>query len=48
MLEKDILEILLTEEQIQEKIRELGAVLTEEYQDKYVLAIGVLKVDYLS
>ena len=35
MLAKDIEEVLITEEQIQEKIRELGAVLTEEYQDKY-------------
>ena len=43
MLAKDIEEVLITEEQIQEKIRELGAVLTEEYQDKFPLAIGVLK-----
>ena len=43
MLEKDIEEVLITEEQIQEKIPELGAALTEEYQDKFPLAIGVLK-----
>lgn len=43
MLEKDILEILLTEEQIQEKTRELGAALSAEYKDKFPLAIGILK-----
>lgn len=43
MLEKDILEVLLTEEQINEKTRELGAALTAEYQDKFPLAIGILK-----
>ena len=29
-MDKDILEILLTEEQIQSKIKELGQILTEE------------------
>ncbi|TQR06592.1 hypoxanthine phosphoribosyltransferase [Psychrobacillus soli] len=43
MLEKDILNILLTEEQIEEKVRELGATLTKEYEDKFPLAIGILK-----
>ncbi|WP_342507758.1 hypoxanthine phosphoribosyltransferase [Sporosarcina sp. FSL K6-2383] len=43
MLEKDIEEVLITEQQIEEKIHELGATLTEEYQDKFPLAIGVLK-----
>ncbi|MBD7946246.1 MULTISPECIES: hypoxanthine phosphoribosyltransferase [Psychrobacillus] len=43
MLEKDILEILLTEEQIQEKTIELGAQLTADYADKFPLAIGILK-----
>ncbi|MFF2755648.1 hypoxanthine phosphoribosyltransferase [Psychrobacillus sp. NPDC058041] len=43
MLEKDILEILLTEEQIQEKTRELGATLSADYKDKFPLAIGILK-----
>ena len=43
MLEKDILEILLTEEQIQEKTNELGAMLTADYADKFPLAIGILK-----
>ncbi|WP_227397278.1 hypoxanthine phosphoribosyltransferase [Jeotgalibacillus aurantiacus] len=43
MLNKDIEKVLYTEEQLQDKIKELGAELTEEYQDKYPLAIGVLK-----
>lgn len=43
MLEKDILKVLLTEEQIEEKVRELGATLTAEYEDKFPLAIGILK-----
>lgn len=43
MLEKDILEVLLSEEQINQKTRELGALLTEEYKDQYPLAIGILK-----
>ena len=43
MLEKDIEEILISEERLQEKARELGATLTRDYQDKYPLAIGVLK-----
>ena len=43
MLQKDIEEVLLSEEQLQEKINELGAQLTEEYQDKCPLLIGVLK-----
>lgn len=43
MIGKDIQEVLITEAEIQEKVNELGAVLTEEYKDKFPLAIGVLK-----
>lgn len=39
----DIEKILISEEEIQAKVKELGAVLTEEYKDKFPLAIGVLK-----
>ncbi|WP_316572807.1 hypoxanthine phosphoribosyltransferase [Neobacillus sp. YIM B06451] len=42
-MRNDIEKILVTEEEIQEKIKELGARLTEDYQDKFPLAIGVLK-----
>ncbi|ANU20873.1 hypoxanthine phosphoribosyltransferase [Planococcus plakortidis] len=43
MLQKDIKEVLISEEQLQEKARELGEVLTRDYEGKYPLAIGVLK-----
>ena len=42
-MEKDIQQILLTEEQIQSKIRELGEILTVEYADKNPVIVGVLK-----
>ena len=42
-MENDIKEILLTEEEIQNKIKELGAVLTAEYKDKNPVVVGVLK-----
>ena len=42
-MERDIKEILLTEEQIQNRIEELGKILTEEYKDKNPLVVGVLK-----
>lgn len=43
MLQKDIKEVLITEELLQEKARELGEILTKDYEGKYPLAIGVLK-----
>ena len=42
-MEKDIQKILLTEEQIQAKIEELGEILTAEYADKNPVIVGVLK-----
>jgi hypoxanthine phosphoribosyltransferase len=42
-MDQDIKEILLTEEEIQKKVKELGSVLSEEYRDRFPLAIGVLK-----
>ncbi|MCA1032820.1 hypoxanthine phosphoribosyltransferase [Bacillus timonensis] len=42
-MNNDIEKVLVSEEQIQEKVKELGKVLTEEYKDRYPLAIGVLK-----
>ena len=42
-MENDIQKILLTEEQIKNKIKELGEILTEEYKDKNPVIIGVLK-----
>ena len=34
---------MISEEEIQTKAKELGAALTEEYKDKFPLAVGVLK-----
>ena len=42
-MEKSIQEVLITEEEIQNRIRELGAILTEEYKDKDPIVVGVLK-----
>ena len=42
-MERDIQQILLTEEQIQNRIKELGAILTEEYAGKNPVIVGVLK-----
>ena len=39
----DIERILITEEEIQAKVRELGVILTEEYKDKNPIIVGVLK-----
>jgi hypoxanthine phosphoribosyltransferase len=42
-MEKDIEKILVSEEEIQKKIKLLAEQLTEEYKDRFPLAIGVLK-----
>ena len=42
-MEKDIAQILLTEEQIKARIRELGEILTAEYADKNPIVVGALK-----
>ena len=42
-MEKDIESILLTEEQIQNKVAELAAMLSEEYAGKDPVFVGVLK-----
>ena len=42
-MHNDIERILLTEEEIQAKIKELGMILTEEYKDKNPVIVGVLK-----
>ena len=42
-MEKDIQEILISEEQIRQRIDELGKILTEEYQGKDPIVVGVLK-----
>ena len=42
-MEKDIQKVLLTQEQIQNRIRELGEDLTAEYAGKNPVVVGVLK-----
>jgi hypoxanthine phosphoribosyltransferase len=42
-MHNDIAKVLITEEQIQAKVRELGEILTEEYKDKNPVVVGVLK-----
>ena len=42
-MEKDVLEVLLSEEQIQNRIRELGEILSKDYADKDPVIVGVLK-----
>ena len=42
-MDKDMQQILLTEEQIRAKVEELGRILTEEYADKNPVIVGVLK-----
>ena len=42
-MEKDIQKVLLTEEQIKAKIKELGEILTAEYAGKNPVIVGVLK-----
>jgi len=42
-MQRDIKEILISEEQIQAKVNELAQILSEEYADKDPVFIGVLK-----
>ena len=42
-MHNDIERVLITEEQIRNKIQELGRILTEEYKDKNPVVVGVLK-----
>lgn len=42
-MHNEIQEILISEEQIQEKVKELGEILSKEYEGKFPLTIGVLK-----
>lgn len=42
-MKNDMKEILLTEEQIQQKIKELGQAITKEYESRFPLFVGVLK-----
>src|SRR4051812_8605444 len=43
LLSNDIEKVLISEEEIQAKVKQLGVELTEEYKDRYPLFVGVLK-----
>ena len=42
-MEKDILKVLITEEELHERIAQLGEILTAEYADKDPVFVGVMK-----
>ena len=42
-MERNIEQVLLTQEQIRERIEEMGKILTREYADKNPVVVGVLK-----
>ncbi len=42
-MKNDIKNILISEESIQNKVRELGSIITEDYKDKNLLLLGILK-----
>ncbi|MCI1859092.1 MAG: hypoxanthine phosphoribosyltransferase [Sporolactobacillus sp.] len=42
-MKEDVEEVLITEEEIQQKVREFGAILSKEYEGRFPLVIGVLK-----
>lgn len=46
-MKNDILKVLLTEEQIDARVRELGAELTEKFRKKDPLFIGILKGSFV-
>ena len=43
MLNKDIKEVLVTQEQLKEVNERLGAKITEDFKDKNLLVVGILK-----
>ena len=42
-MEQNIQEVLLSEEQIKARVRELGEILSEEYRDKNPVVLGVMQ-----
>jgi hypoxanthine phosphoribosyltransferase len=42
-MKQDIEKVLISEQELQDKVRELGESLTAEYKDRFPLAIGILK-----
>lgn len=46
-LEQDILKVLISEEEIKQRVSELGAAIAEEFQGKNPLFLGVLKGSFV-
>ncbi len=42
-MEKDILKIMISEEEIQKKVKEIGQRITEDYKGRDLLVVGILK-----
>ncbi|MBR2928229.1 MAG: hypoxanthine phosphoribosyltransferase [Oscillospiraceae bacterium] len=47
MMEKDILKVLVSEEELKERVRQLGEQINEKYRDKRPLFLGVLKGSFI-
>ena len=47
VMEKDILKVLVSEEELRQRVCELGEQINERYQDKKPLFIGVLKGSFI-
>lgn len=43
MMNDDILKILISQDEIKEKVKELGQLITKDYKDKDLMVIGILK-----
>lgn len=42
-MERIIKEVLVSEEEIKDKVKELGNIITEDYKDKDLIVVGILK-----
>ena len=47
VMEKDILKVLISEEELKNRVNELGAQINEKYRDKRPLFLGVLKGSFI-
>ena len=43
VMEQDLSKVLITEEEIRAKVQEIGARISEDYKDKNLLLVGILK-----
>lgn len=43
MMNNDILKVLISEDEIKEKVKELGQLITKDYEGKDLMVIGILK-----